>query len=213
MNGATKDLNRRRAVPPAVVVVVFLALLLAACGDDGPPPGDPAPPQPEEKAAVAAALSEEVAERREEIIAGSTVEVPAIGVSRPLISLGLNDDQTMEVPTDFDDVGWYRYSPTPGEDGPSVIAGHVDSHTGPAVFFRLSELTPGDQVHVRRGDGTQVTFVVDRVEQHPKDAFPHDEVYGDTPGPELRLITCGGVFDPAERAHRDNIIVYASLAA
>lgn len=142
---------------------------------------------------------------------GATLEIPAIGVSTPLVSLGLDEQQAMEVPTDFAKAGWYRHSPTPGETGPSVVAGHVDSRTGPAVFYRLTDLQPGDEVHVRRGDGTTATFAVERVEQHPKDAFPHDEVYGDTEGPELRLITCGGLFDRARGAHRDNIIVYASM--
>ncbi|HVM12879.1 MAG TPA: class F sortase [Egibacteraceae bacterium] len=212
--------NRRPGFPPAVVLMAFLALLLSACGAADtsataePPPGDPAPPlaaDDDQRAAATAAIAEEVAQRREEAMAGATLEIPAIGVSTPLISLGLNDDQTMEVPADFAVAGWYRYSPTPGEHGPSVIAGHVDSHTGPAVFFRLTDLQPGDEVTVRRADGTTATFAVQRVEQHPKDAFPHDEVYGDTEGPELRLITCGGVFDPAARSHRDNMIVYASI--
>lgn len=196
-----------------------LALLLSACGEadtttsEEPPAGDPAPPpsaDADERAVAAEAIAEQVAQRREEAMAGSALEIPAIGVSTPLISLGLNEDQSMEVPTDFALAGWYRYSPTPGEPGPAVIAGHVDSHTGPAVFFRLTDLQPGDEVSVKSADGTTATFAVQRVEQHPKDAFPHDEVYGDTSGPELRLITCGGVFDPAQRSHRDNIIVYAS---
>lgn len=189
-----------------------LGLVLAACaGQDEPPAGaadDPAPPQAAEEAR--SIVAEEIADRRQQAMAGAQLDIPAIGVSTPLIALGLNDDHTMEVPTDFDEAGWYRYSPTPGEAGPSVIAGHVDSHTGPAVFYRLTDLQPGDEVRIGQGDGTTATFTVDRVEQHPKDAFPHDEVYGDTDDPQLRLVTCGGVFDAAERSHRDNVIVYAS---
>lgn len=199
--------------------MAVLALLLAACGAQDepsgaaeqpgePPAGDPAPPQSDE---ARTAVLEEVAQRREAAMEGATLEIPAIGVSTSLISLGLDEEQAMEVPTDFAEAGWYRHSPTPGETGPSVVAGHVDSRTGPAVFFRLTDLQPGDEVHVRRADGTTATFAVQRVEQHPKDAFPHDEVYGDTEGPELRLITCGGLFDRARGAHRDNIIVYASM--
>lgn len=196
-----------------MVVVTLAALLLSACAGQSDQagqanPGDPAPPQQATDAARTA-VTEEIAQRREQAMAGARVEIPAIDVSTSLVSLGLNDDRTMEVPTDFAAAGWYRYSPTPGEDGPSVVAGHVDSHTGPAVFYRLTELQPGDEVQVDGAEGP-TTFVVDRVEQHPKDAFPHQEVYGDTPGPQLRLITCGGVFDEAQRAHRDNIIVYAS---
>lgn len=219
MVSAATTPRRRRACPPAVVLVILLVLPLAACAqgdqeDPGEPAaGDPAPPQTAEaRSATSAAVAEEVAQRREQAMEGATLEIPAIGVSAPLISLGLDENQAMEVPTNFAEAGWYRHSPTPGETGPSVIAGHVDSQTGPAVFFRLTDLQAGDEVHVQRGDGTRTTFTVDRVEQHPKDAFPHDDVYGDTDGPELRLITCGGVFDRAQRAHRDNIIVYASTA-
>lgn len=196
-----------------MVVVTLAALLVSACAGQSDQagqanPGDPAPPQ-QATDETRTAVTEEIAQRREQAMAGARVEIPAIDVSTSLVSLGLNDDRTMEVPTDFAAAGWYRYGPTPGEDGPSVIAGHVDSHTGPAVFYRLTELQPGDEVQVDGAEGP-TTFVVDRVEQHPKDAFPHEEVYGDTPGPQLRLITCGGVFDEAQRAHRDNIIVYAS---
>lgn len=193
----------------------LLALLGACTGQADPAPADqadPVPVAPAQADEARAVVSEAVAERREQAMAGATLEVPAIGVSTPLISLGLNEDGTMEVPEDFAEVGWYRYSPTPGEDGPAVLAGHVDSHTGPAVFYRLTDLQPGDEVRVTGAEGTTTTFEVQRVEQHPKDAFPHEAVYGDTAGPELRLITCGGVFDRAEQAHRDNIIVYAALA-
>lgn len=212
MNDRSDTSHRRRPFPPAVVVVLALALMLAACaGQDEPQTrgaGDPAPPQAAEQAR--SILSEEIADRREQVMAGSHLTIPAIGVSTPLINLGLNEDHTMEVPSDFDLAGWYRYSPTPGEAGPAVIAGHVDSHTGPAVFYRLTDLQPGDEVQVGKADGTTETFTVDRVEQHPKHAFPHEDVYGDTDDSQLRLITCGGIFDQAENAHRDNIIVYAS---
>lgn len=203
--------HRRRGCPPAVAGLLAVVLVLAACQgggqSGGPGSGDPAPPQAVNHAR--SVLAEEVADRREQAMAGATLEIPAIGVSASVTALGLNEDRTMEVPADFAEVGWYRYGPTPGEAGPAVVAGHVDDHTGPAVFYRLTDLEPGDEVHVHRADGTTASFLVRRVEQHPKDAFPHDEVYGDTDGPELRLITCGGVFDRAERSHRDNIIVYA----
>jgi sortase (surface protein transpeptidase) len=100
--------------------------------------------------------------------------------------------------------------PVPGDPGPAVIAGHVDSRAGPAVFFRLRELRPGDKVTVRRSDGRAVAFTVDEVDRYPKDAFPTSAVYGPAPGSELRLITCGGSFDAAKRSYRDNVVVYAS---
>ena len=93
--------------------------------------------------------------------------------------------------------------------GPAVLAGHVDSTAGPAVFWRLRDLAPGDEVLVDRADGTTARFTVTRVERHPKDAFPTDEVYGPTTGAELRLITCGGEFDRAARSYRDNVVVFA----
>lgn len=143
------------------------------------------------------------------------VSLPSIGAGSPrLVSLGLEPDGAMEVPRDFDLAGWYRYGPTPGELGPAVIAGHVDSAAeGPAVFFRLAALRPGDEVVVDRADGRQAVFTVERVEQHPKDGFPTLEVFGDTDHAALRLVTCGGRIDTATGHYRDNVIAYARLTA
>ncbi len=140
------------------------------------------------------------------------VLVPSIGVDAEVIRLGLNPDRTLEVPSDFSQAGWWTGGSMPGEDGPAVVAGHVDSRSGPAVFFRLRELTPGDIITLADDEGQQVRFVVDRVEQHPKDDFPTDAVYGPTEEPTLRLITCGGSFDRSVRSYRDNIVVFATLA-
>jgi hypothetical protein len=139
------------------------------------------------------------------------VSIPAIGVQARMVRLGFDAQREMEVPDDFSLAGWYVHGPRPGEVGPAVIAGHVDGRRGPAVFYRLHELTPGDRFEVHRADGSSVVYVVDRVEQHPKDAFPTEAVYGNTAGPELRLITCGGEFDRRARSHRDNIIVFAHM--
>jgi hypothetical protein len=137
------------------------------------------------------------------------VVIPAIDVDADVIDLGLQPDGSMEVPADFAQTGWFTPGPRPGRVGPSVIAGHVDSRSGPAVFFRLTELSPGDLIEVHSEHGEVVTFAVRELEQHPKDAFPTDRVYGPTSGPELRLITCGGDFDTDVRSYRDNVIVYA----
>jgi hypothetical protein len=137
------------------------------------------------------------------------IVIPAIGVDADVIDLGLEDDGSMEVPTDFSQTGWFDRGPKPGRVGPAVIAGHVDDRTGPAVFFRLAELEPGDLIEVHGEDGEIVVFAVRESEQHPKDAFPTEEVYAGTPGSELRLITCGGAFDRDARSYRDNFIVYA----
>ncbi|BCB83943.1 class F sortase [Phytohabitans suffuscus] len=136
------------------------------------------------------------------------VRVPRIGVDAALVELGLDKAGKLEAPAVYDRAGWYSGGPAPGDVGPSVLAGHVDSKAGPAVFYRLHELKVGDRIEVRRGGGT-VTFTVTGVTRHPKDEFPTDTVYGPTPGPELRLVTCGGVFDRVRNSYRDNIVVFA----
>nr|CEL22179.1 putative secreted protein [Kibdelosporangium sp. MJ126-NF4]CTQ92960.1 putative secreted protein [Kibdelosporangium sp. MJ126-NF4] len=141
------------------------------------------------------------------------VTIPKIGAHSSLIALGLNPDETVQVPpvTQPMQAGWYDKAPTPGEVGPAIILGHVDGDHKPGIFFKLKEMTAGDEILVNRSDGTKARFVVDRVKQVSKDSFPTDEVYGDTTRPELRLITCGGVFDKDARSYKDNIIVFATL--
>jgi hypothetical protein len=140
--------------------------------------------------------------------------IPRIGVRTPLVSLGLQPDGRMEVPPLRADAppGWYRYLFTPGEPGPAVIVGHVDSaRDGPAVFFRLGALRTGDQVDVRRADGYLARFTVSGVVSVPKKRFPTQAVYGDVRYPALRLITCGGSFDRSTGHYRNNVIVFARL--
>lgn len=137
------------------------------------------------------------------------LEVPAANIDAQLVPLGLDTDGALEAPSDFDTAGWWQGGAKPGALGPAVIAGHVDSYTGPAAFFSLRELQPGDAITVHGQDGTTVTFHVDRVEQHPKNAFPTQRVYGPTGEPALRLVTCSGAFDQATRQYSDNLIVYA----
>ena len=108
--------------------------------------------------------------------------------------------------------GWYRLGPRPGEPGSAVILGHVDSTSGPAVFYRLRELRRGDQILVGRADGSSVRFVVDRIGQYPKKWFPTDQVYYPTLTPELRLVTCGGQFDFSTGHYKSNVIVFATKA-
>ena len=137
------------------------------------------------------------------------VTLPSIGVTSPLEHLARQDDGTIAAPVDFDMAGWFSAGPQPGQPGPAVIAGHVDSKTGPAVFYRLRDLQPGDPVEVRREDGRVVTFRVTRLEQHAKDEFPSEAVYGPVPDAELRLITCGGDFNRSTGHYLDNLVVYA----
>lgn len=146
----------------------------------------------------------------------TAIVIPALDVNAEVMELGLHDDGTMEVPPHAprpeSQAGWFRHSPTPGELGPSVIVGHVDSDRhGPSVFFGLDSLTGGDRVEVRRADGTTAVFEVEHVAQYGKDEFPTEDVYGNLDHAGLRLITCGGVFDAASAAYEDNIVVYAQF--
>jgi hypothetical protein len=139
--------------------------------------------------------------------------IPAIAVSTRLVRLSRLPDGSLEVPHDWDTAGWFEQGPRPGQPGPAVILGHVDSTAGPAVFFRLRELRPEDIVRVGLADGRILVFRVQRVRRYPKDKFPAEAVYFPTLNRELRLITCGGEFNSARRSYRDNIVVYATLVA
>jgi sortase (surface protein transpeptidase) len=140
------------------------------------------------------------------------LRIPAIGVdASDIADLRLRGDGSMQVPPDATTVGWYTDSPTPGERGPAVLAAHVDWDHRLGVFHDLHQLRPGDLVAVDRADGSTARFRVRRVARYPKDHFPTREVYGNVPGAELRLITCGGELDRAARSYRDNIVVYARL--
>ncbi|MEO7059008.1 MAG: class F sortase [Lapillicoccus sp.] len=138
------------------------------------------------------------------------VRIPAIGVDSALVDLGIGADRAIEVPTDPARVGWLDTSPAPGQQGPAVLAGHVDSKTGPAVFFRLKQLAVGDAISVTRRDGTTVSFTVDGVQTYAKSAFPTEATYGPVPGPALRLITCGGSYLKSAGGYQDNVVVFAS---
>jgi LPXTG-site transpeptidase (sortase) family protein len=138
--------------------------------------------------------------------------IPSIGVTSALVHLGLTSGGALQVPPTPAVAGWYTGSPRPGSIGSAVIAGHIDSATGPGIFFRLSQLQRGDRVYVRRADGTLAVFEVTEVQMFAKDAFPTAAVYGAVPDPELRLITCGGTFDYATRSYLSNTVVYATQA-
>ena len=141
------------------------------------------------------------------------VDVPAIDLSEPLIDLGLDGEGAMEVPVDADDVGWFTGGGRPGGRGPTVIAGHVDSTTGPAVFFRLDELVVGDEVTVTDVEGGVVRYTVTEVIDVPKAEFPTARVFGAQPTDQLRLVTCGGAFDRASGHYEENRVVFAEPVA
>lgn len=229
----TKNPGRRRGLGAPTAAGVLLMLSLAGCAagpattpDAGtapsasvssvaPPaltsPTVPAPPPAATEALPAAQLPAVLAAS-----APVTLNIPSIGVRTDLLHLGLEDNGSLKVPQDTGNgapAGWYEGSPTAGERGPSVMLGHVNAlggHTG--VFADLRKLTPGAEINVSRTDGTTAVFIVDRGALYPKNEFPTLDVYGNTPGAELRLITCDG-YDPATGLFDDNYVIYAKLKA
>jgi hypothetical protein len=211
----TTRTTRRRGVLITLVVAVPAALAVPALtfgGGAGPSTAPPPAAQPVAAVPVPRGASQDAvaALPKSEPV---SIDIPKIGARSSLIPLGLNPDNTIEVPpvTTPLQAGWYTYAPTPGETGPAVVLGHVDGNHQKGIFFRLKELAPGDRVSIARKDGTTVVFEVTKVHQVPKKDFEGEGVYDDTAGPELRLITCGGVFDRNAHNYVDNIVVYARL--
>jgi sortase (surface protein transpeptidase) len=141
------------------------------------------------------------------------LHIPAIGVNVALSRLGLNANGTVQVPTDFQEPGWYQLGPSPGQIGSAVILGHVDSYLGPAVFFELRSLRAGDRVNVNLADGVVVHFRVLAVEMYLKAQFPSLKVYASHGYSALQLVTCGGAFDTETRHYLSNVVVYTALEA
>jgi sortase (surface protein transpeptidase) len=195
-----------------LVGLILLAAALAACGDaPAAPASAPSPTLARATRTTTSGPSPSTALARPSP-APTHIRIPAIGVSASVVRLGLERDGTLQVP-DFGVTGWYTGGPAPGETGPAVIAGHIDSRRGPAVFHRLRELRPGDEVAVERADGSTVRFAVHGAAQYPKRTFPTEAVFGPSPDPLLRLITCGGTFDRSRESYVDNIVVTARLAS
>jgi LPXTG-site transpeptidase (sortase) family protein len=141
-----------------------------------------------------------------------SLTIPLIGVQTRLMYLGLNSDGQLQVPplSMVSVAGWYTGSPRPGAIGSAIIVGHIDNYKESGVFFRLKTLRRGDRIYVRRADGTLVEFRVTSVQTYLKDHFPTEDVFGPVPDAELRLITCGGAWDPAIHSYLSNIVVYAA---
>ncbi|HEX7537853.1 MAG TPA: class F sortase [Dermatophilaceae bacterium] len=239
MNTSTQHAGRRRTIMVAASVVLALIgaviVLLGIPGTGGPPqppanagqslsaPATPTPagsaspgtrdPGPSSSATAKQAIGAELGP----ILTASppvAIDIPSIGVrTSNLVNLGLASDGSLQVPGDFSSVGWYTAGPSPGQLGPAILGGHVDSHNGPAIFYRLGALRPGARVTVGRKNGSTATFRVDRVQRFPKDRFPTALVYGSTSRAELRLITCGGSFDQKSGHYVDNIVAFAHLVA
>lgn len=185
------------------LTVVALALALAGCG--APDPSPPAAPAASPPAATAPAAP-----------APTAVHLPTLGESSTLTRTGMLPTGAPEVPpvTDPMQASWATWSPEPGTPGPATLYGHVDGiidgQSGqPGIFHRAHQLRPGDPIVVDQTGGGRAVFTVYRVATYPKADVPEPEVYGNTDGPELRLVTCGGSFDPAASSYRDQIVVYA----
>jgi len=197
-----------------------LVVVVIGAGGDAPVPTAPrvaaAGPEPQRARPASASTPRSAREPghvRAEGPARGTLRIPAIGVAAPVIRLGLNPDGSLQVPAGAEETGYWSGGPLPGGRGAAVIAGHVDSRGGPAVFHRLGQLRPGDEISFAgRGAGArEARFVVRRVERHAKDDFPTDAVYEQTAEPTLRLITCAGRFDAGSGHYDDNLIVFAAL--
>lgn len=196
--------RRRAALLASLVLSLALALngSAAARSEERPPPR------------AATAVSPELEGFRsprtyDAVALPVRLRIPAARVDTPLERLGRAADETIALPSGPRMAGWYREGPRPGQPGPAVIIGHVDWDRGPAVFFHLSRLRPGDAVYVHRADTSVARFRVTGVSQVSKSRFPTDQVYAPTLEPSLRLVTCGGSFDRATRNYADNVIVFA----
>ncbi|MEU6170385.1 class F sortase [Streptantibioticus parmotrematis] len=216
--------GRPRRAPRAVIAFSAAALLAgawllhngtqtsqppaptAAEAVGSPSPGQGAPASSASPSPTVAPLPYSVPER---------VKIPSIKVDAPLMKLGVDASNQLQVPpeTDKDLAGWYDGGPAPGEKGAAVLAGHVDNLKGPAVFYNLGSLHKGNTVEITRADKRVAVFTVYGVNAYEKKDFPDAKVYADTPTPELRLITCGGGFSKTTRSYLGNVVVYAKLTA
>ncbi|MEW1758021.1 class F sortase [Streptomyces cyaneofuscatus] len=204
---------RRRVPLVAITALLLTGGLLLGLGmtrqQPAPPPAadrNPAPTAPRSSAPSTKRPTTALPPSRP-----VSITIPSLKVTSDLEQLGLGEKRTMETPKDPAKAGWYRPGTTPGAIGPSVIAGHVTWDGVPAVFFKLTELEPGDRIDVSRADGTTAVFTVDRTATYPKDDFPTIEVYRNLDYAGLRLITCGGAFSEKDSRYADNVVVYASL--
>lgn len=202
----------RRVVLPGLLVLMFVVGLVLVVGSFwGPPPPADAPARsgpaqveaPPVRQTVALPLGASATAR---------LRVPSIGLdSGPPMRLDLRADNGLQVPPDARTVGWYGRASSPGQNGPTVYAAHVDWKGEKGAFYALRRVEAGDEVIVDRADGVTVEYTVDRVDVVSKDDFPTVPVYGPAPDPLIRLVTCGGTFDRSARSYRDNVIVYGRV--
>ena len=148
------------------------------------------------------------------ILSGSMpvhLRIPSIAVDTDITTMGLGADGEIQMPERYDIAAWYTGSPTPGQLGPAIIAGHVDNYQGSGVFFRLRELQVGDTIEIDRSDGSTATFKVVLMKEYSKDNFPTADVYGNISYAGVRVITCGGTFSNVTYNYSDNIVAYGAL--
>ena len=208
-----RNMNRLRLwmVAAAALLLIGAGSLTAGLGGSDRPLARPAPSPAAIRAIVAAPPMVAALDTARSV--PLTLRIPAIGLSVPLTTLGLNDDGSVQVPTGAQQPGWFKLGPTPGQIGSAVILGHVDSQQGPGVFFELRTITAGDQVDVDLTDGAVAQFTVNTVVSYSKQQFPAQRVYGSHGSSALQLVTCGGVFDNQTGSYLSNIVVYTELTA
>ncbi|MFU8851423.1 class F sortase [Micromonospora sp. SL1-18] len=207
--GAPRAQRRRPWSVPLAVVLVLVGVFATGAGL-----GRTAGPFDWVEATGSTAGGAEPARARQPASRPVSLSVPAIELTAPITPVGQAKDGSVDVPplSQHDQTGWYDRGPVPGEPGRAIIVGHVDTKSGPAVFYRLRELKPGDRIEVTRADHSVVTFKVDTVEYFDKAKLPADRVYGNDGPPGLRLITCGGEWVGGRTGYEDNVIAFASLA-
>lgn len=216
-SGLSSPRSPRRLAAVAALGAGLLAVGVGAAGlatsalspvHAAPLPARPVPiPAPTEQTVLPATLATGPQAARP-----TWLSIPSLAIRTRLIHLGVKRDGTLQVPSSTTVAGWYTGSPRPGTIGSAIIAGHVDSRTGPGIFFWLRTLHRGDRIYVGRADGTMAVFTVTKVRKFAKDEFPTAAVYGPVPDAELRLITCGGIFDRSRGSYLSNVVVFARLA-
>ncbi|MFJ6700207.1 class F sortase [Streptomyces sp. NPDC091272] len=205
---------RRRAPWGALALAMLTGLALLRNGSDvgfGPP--QPAAAAARESGSGATA-GQRPAVAPLPYAPAARVRIPAVEIDAPVVDVGLDQEGWIEAPPpqDANLAGWYQNGIAPGQNGTSVVVGHVDNDAGPAVFFGLGSVRKGQRVEVQRYDGRSAIFEVYGVEVYAKDDFPGARVYGGTGRPELRVITCGGGYSK-DRGYAGNVVVFARLVA
>jgi len=221
----TASTRRRRTLGGlAAAGALIAALALSACSPvgSGPTPSSPNTadgPIPSSEASdrgAAGSKQDPVAQAPAADVSSlsvARVQIPSIGVDAAVEPLERDASGVLLPPVEWEDAGWYRAGVLPGQVGPAVIAGHLDTTLREAVFVHLKQLIGGDQVTVTMSDGSTATYAVDRAIDVEKQTFPTEEVYGPTPDAQLRLITCNGPFDDAAGTYANNYIVFATLVS